>query len=1199
MDEDILPVPTDPLTAQTWKRFLRAPDSELVRDLYEPALSRAIHYDRCCAYFSSHVLSVAARGFGPFITRLLAMGDNAPRPAARLIVNEQLDPADLKALQATGDASQLAERLLRQLKNPTDALQKSRLEMLAWLVQQGFLEVRVGLMRHTRGIVHAKFGIVQDWEGNRLAFMGSDNETGNALTENFEMLTVSKSWDDPEAVDYYQDQFDRLWQDKDPQVTMLAVPDAVRLKLISFAPKHTPSSNQSTPNTAIAKAVMQWQFFAAAPYLEGGEYTSDATAFVDLWPHQRRVIEDTARNFPAGRLLCDEVGMGKTVEAILVLRRLLAGRGVKRALILVPAGLLKQWQDELREKGGLVVPRWESGFLHFPDGTKKQTEVADALAKNDLLLMSREWARLEQNLPILMTAPQWDLVLLDEAHAARRSSPDEGAFNQANLLLALLRNLQLRRRTRGILLLSATPMQTQPWEPWDLLQPLGVGDDWLVDFGDIRAYYDTSALLMKGESASAQLRTVARLVENDTEFPKPPTNLAVSGGLERAITFAGSSKRPGYAEWLRRGAPLGRRMHRNTRDTLREYHKRGLLDTEPPRRNVEDEVFDYATKEERAVYDAIAGYINERFSQLETQKPGKGFVMTVYRRRASSCSYALRKSLERRLDGLERVVRKQHSGDFLTAADFDLDLDLGDEERDRIDPALPSNPKEAQAEADRVRVLLDKLKALGSTDSKLARFFEILKEITSDGRSGLIFTEYADTLEYLRDQLLPTYGITLGCYSGAGGQVWDETSWKIVPKTEITQRLRDGRLKILVCTDAASEGLNLQAASALINFDLPFNPSKVEQRIGRIDRIGQKQALLPIRNLFLKDSVDMRVYSALRKRCGLFEHFVGPMQPVLAFARDVLQGTIASVDIEKTLTQLEARATEVEKDTVGESAFLPSTVTDEPPIPKPAVHRDELTALLDELAIINGGPLSITRADKQQLKWRISGLSYKSILITTSREILESDDTVQPLTGIGSLAGEIARKLPPMGTRAPLVIAERQSGPFHAAEVRWIGGSQNEPVQSLAQLRKLLQGWDGSPPSPARILEAETEAGIKAQARLQALEQAAVTAAEAGLQRQVQSARKRLMKELSRTLRCFGDGDLNELFKTQINRDRSKEQRYVRAFELLGGFPEWPSEIVFDANEFAKTLTESKRTGRILGSEIDAALDDPRWKLIP
>jgi superfamily II DNA/RNA helicase len=106
----------------------------------------------------------------------------------------------------------------------------------------------------------------------------------------------------------------------------------------------------------------------------------------------------------------------------------------------------------------------------------------------------------------------------------------------------------------------------------------------------------------------------------------------------------------------------------------------------------------------------------------------------------------------------------------------------------------------------------------------------------------------------------------------------------------VTTALDEGRVKVLVCTDAASEGLNLQAAGAVVNFDLPRNPLKVEQRIGRIDRIGQVLDEVRIVNLYLTNSVDARVYRALAKRCNLFEEFVGAMQPVLSRAMRMLLG---------------------------------------------------------------------------------------------------------------------------------------------------------------------------------------------------------------------------------------------------------------------------------------------------------------------
>ncbi|HEY5473846.1 MAG TPA: SNF2-related protein, partial [Candidatus Limnocylindrales bacterium] len=148
-------------------------------------------------------------------------------------------------------------------------------------------------------------------------------------------------------------------------VHTVSLPEALRQQLVRLAPRRKPEREPVTAS-ARQRAAMLWRYVAEAAYLPNGEEASDQTALVKLWPHQRRVVVEAAAAWPDGRLLCDEVGMGKTIEAILALRRLLAGRGVGRVLILPPAGLLGQWQGELREKGGLVFPRLVSGAKRAP-----------------------------------------------------------------------------------------------------------------------------------------------------------------------------------------------------------------------------------------------------------------------------------------------------------------------------------------------------------------------------------------------------------------------------------------------------------------------------------------------------------------------------------------------------------------------------------------------------------------------------------------------------------------------------------------------------------------------------------------------------------------------------------------------------------------------------------------------------------------
>lgn len=586
-----------------WPRFLKAPDGQLVARLYGPGLRRAIKYERCCAYFSSSVLSAAAAGFGAFIERILA-GEITEKPALHLLVNEELSEADVDALLQRGQDAPLIETLLARFGTPQTALQKRRLEMLAWLAREGWLEVRVGVMRLGGGILHAKFGLFSDAGGDSLVFAGSDNESAQGVRGNFEVLEISKSWQDAERYHWFRTEFDGLWSGTDPAVKTVPLPQAVREKLVRFAPE-MPPIKEAEDDLQRRRAAMLWGYALAAPFmLDRGAATCDAMAPVTLWPHQRGVVAEVTAAWPAGRLLCDEVGMGKTIEAILALRRLLAGRGVARALILPPANLLPQWQGELREKGGLRVPRLEGPKkLVWPDGREEALPgVAEALAQ-PLLLLSRETARTEGNLPVLLAAKPWDLVLLDEGHAARRANQVEGEFNSPTLLLGLLRKLQATGQARSIMILSATPMQTHPWEPWDLLQVLGEGGVWLSGFHVVRHFYEGVARFGTGMLSRDDAGELTRILAMTRDLPKLPDGLGLpdpadNRSFAEALRFLPASRRDEAVRWLRRCSPLLRRMHRNTRRTLQRYYEISLLDRPPPKRDVREDPFDFATEEE-------------------------------------------------------------------------------------------------------------------------------------------------------------------------------------------------------------------------------------------------------------------------------------------------------------------------------------------------------------------------------------------------------------------------------------------------------------------------------------------------------------------------------------------------------------------------------------------------------------------------
>lgn len=1166
------------LRDRQWRRFVNAPDPELLTELYEPALAEAVRYDRCCAYFSSSVLAVAARGFAPLVARLLEAKEPFAKPPVRLLVNEELNRDDVDALIHAHGAEALAEKLSARLIEPRDAIERERLALLGLLVKRGLLEMRVGVMRSGRGILHAKFGVITDISDDALVFSGSGNESASGLIANYEELEVTASWEDAKRYEYFRDRFEQLWEGDNSQVDVISLPAAVRDRLIRYAQHEDVSTVAPRPTMSRRdrlEAWMRWRFALEAPWFSDGGRNSDAMApSVWLWPHQVRVVEECAAAWPAGRLLCDEVGMGKTVEAIMILRRLLAGRGVRRALLLVPAGILRQWQEELREKGGLLVPRLEGqSTLVWPDGREEQVlDLATAL-RQPLLLMSREMARLEQNASIVLASPVWDLVLLDEAHAARRANQEETEFNSATLLLELLRQLQLHGRVRGLLLLSATPMQTHPWEPWDLLGVLGEGAPWMSDFGVVRTFYESLAAAQDRPVPMDRGRAIAAAVTEDGAFPALP---ATAAELPMRLLAAARDDRYQLVGLLRDGAPLGRRMHRNTRQTLRQYFQLGLLERPPATRKIQDVRYEFTDPDERALYDGIQAYVERRFQELEAERPGKGFVMTVYRRRAASSPLALRRSLERRKQGLENVARGAvaNTTDELDASDQqDIDELMGDTPAPRFASSLPDDPVIARQELRDVQRLLDLLSGLSRGDSKLEQFVQALHHATDDGRACLVFSEFTDTVEYLRDALFPSLGAGLACYTGDGGLVFGDGRWRRVTKQEITERLSARKIRVLICSDAASEGLNLQTAGALINYDLPWNPARVEQRIGRIDRIGQLATELRIVNLVLANSVDERVYQVLSNRCDLFQSYVGAMQPVLSIARQMLLGVKPF-----NAAELNTEADRAAADALANAAFqgaqeLPPTGT------PPGVTIEDLVRAHTHLRVGNG-----VEMDGEQ-----------RVLAAASTE-LASDPLAVPLSALQREVRELGQTLHASGDRVPLVLAAMDDGPFRVLVAVWAGEDGHEIVERAERLEALLATWTGETISEARWSEAHSIARDRAERSVRAMRQRADAEEQAALARQVEAARRRLLRELARFIACAADGDeeFNAVLYRAMQRGGQVGALLVRAHGLVG-YPQWRDALVREAVELVARLSANQRKNVLLGTPLEAAVRDPRW----
>ncbi|MBP2251889.1 hypothetical protein J2754_002226 [Halarchaeum solikamskense] len=358
--------------------------------------------------------------------------------------------------------------------------------------------------------------------------------------------------------------------------------------------------------------------------------------------------------------------------------------------------------------------------------------------------------------------------------------------------------------------------------------------------------------------------------------------------------------------------PVDACIHRNTRDTLRKYRKAGLLEETVPTRKPERRRIEL-NEQTRRVYDRIDEYTRTFYKKAqqstETEARAIGFVMTTYRQRLTSSVYAISQSLSTRLEKLrtqrkvlERRKRirddqdedRQAALDALSEYSEDEIAELEDAGEDVLNVDLtelaPSLTDEGinllKEEIEELESFIQEVKQVDD-DPKMDQLYEDLDMLDRKGRSRIIvFTQYKDTMHFVRQQLRWKYGENIACYSGDGGEMYDEEAdaWRNVGKERVKREFsdNDGEVDILVCTDSASEGLNLQECGAMINYDLPWNPMRVEQRIGRIDRIGQEYDDVYILNYSYEDTVESDIYDRLDDRIGLFEYVVGDMQPILS-----------------------------------------------------------------------------------------------------------------------------------------------------------------------------------------------------------------------------------------------------------------------------------------------------------------------------
>ena len=598
------------------------------------------------------------------------------------------------------------------------------------------------------------------------------------------------------------------------------------------------------------RALRAWLSYQAHALPLIDNVSSLTSAKIDLLPHQVVLTHRVATASPRRFLIADEVGLGKTIEAALILRELMSRGELKRALMVVPAGLVNNWHRELNEVFHL-------NFEVFGSEGDVTDRKSNAFEKHNLLIASIDTLKVRSRMARLKAAPPWDLVVFDEAHHLTAYRQNGKLVKTQNFKLAEM----LKEHTRDLVLLSATPHQGDHFRFWMLVQML-----------------------------------------DPTLFNSP-------------------------AEMVEHRHRLNTVIFRRTKADACRPDGSTLF----ARRQVHTEAFTMSPAE-KTFYEALVGYLQDGFALAKRQgKRGQGlaFVMTIFQKIAASSFAAVQRTLRRRLvaltlqealmhdqkldiesrnaalDEARALIRELYGiaeGRLENAeverllADYRYKiLRLQREEEDALgagadefasetgaaeaeDAAINNVAVALPEERRRIKELLTKYPTQRETKvEKLIGALGILWRQNPQERM-VVFATYLGSVEMLGAEIekqYPGQGVTVLKGGDHGAKTAAEKRFKAP----------DGP-RVLICTAAGREGINLQHARVLFNFDLPWNPMDLEQRIGRIHRYGQGDTA-QIYNLVLSDTIEGSIFLLLDEKLTEIGRALGKLDERGQIAEDL------------------------------------------------------------------------------------------------------------------------------------------------------------------------------------------------------------------------------------------------------------------------------------------------------------------------
>ncbi len=650
------------------------------------------------------------------------------------------------------------------------------------------------------------------------------------------------------------------------------------------------------------------------------ELSSLSNSRVEIKHHQVGVLHRVATSYPHRFLLADEVGLGKTIEAGLILKELKARGMARRTLVLAPSGIVSQWQFELKTKFNETFAQLDKRTIPWLEATHPGENV---WALYDNVIMSTSYACWTPKRAKEIALADWDLVIVDEAHHARRTLGNL-AGTRLYRLVQQLANPE-HANSRAMLFLTATPMQLHPFELYSLLE--------LLDPTLFASYEDFDDHRRQLAGLNQTVDTIGRW-----------SSLGAPARIQLADEVAHwlSAERQACAARLEdpdeRGALTEELLSRHRLSEALIRNRKAVVGGFMPRVAAVWEV--NLTEPEWLAYHAVTQYAREGFERARIEKNNAlGFLMVSFQKLVCSSSAALKKSLLSRIGKLEKKL--------IASSAPPPDEDELEEvpAAEALDDILATRFREdTETEIAELRMIVELLDAI-SLDSKTRVLSDRLNEILEREPNAkvIIFTQYLETQAYIAEHVPAPW--TPHIFNGG---------LKPTDKDRAVTRFRDGEgPQLLISSEAGGEGRNLQFSHMLVNYDLPWNPMKVEQRIGRIDRIGQKKSVL-IFNLSTTGTVEECMLRVLSERIGLFEETVGGLDPILGEVEGDLRKIFALADekADQALVDYEERLESRVSEARAAERRLADLIMD-----TRSFRQDEVQRLLDQRGLLSNDEL--------------------------------------------------------------------------------------------------------------------------------------------------------------------------------------------------------------------------------------------------